>query len=315
MNVNVLKNQSSNEVRALIKGFSSRYITDVNDFGNIVSSFGFVSSQTADHLRQLLRKWQACRPQAVRREVLPLLRHLNEDFRIIETLDVRNIRNADPDKIAAISRIWDSLIGQLCVNREIADIATSKAIHILTTGRIGPALDSNARKVLKIPRVYSSEEYLSLLFAVSEDIAAFEKANGILLEDLVPEKWQPVLVGRVYDMVIGPRNTKTKKTQQLQNVQSLQNVKPQRISFDNAFRLLQLKGPARVVSSRNTEYTVEAWTMRNGKQAIRAMPKSGIIYIHSDCWGNDITCQGTRAGGIYNGEDNIFKWLEKYGNL
>ena len=132
--------------------------------------------QTADHLRQLLRKWQACRPQAVRREVLPLLRHLNEDFRIIETLDVRNIRNADPDEIAAISRIWDSLIGQLCVNREIADIATSKAIHILTTGRIGPALDSNARKVLKILRVYSSEEYLSLLFAVSEDIAAFKKA-------------------------------------------------------------------------------------------------------------------------------------------
>lgn len=82
--------------------------------------------------------------------------------------------------------------------------------------------------------------------------------------------------------------------------------------FDRAFRILQLKGPALITSSRGTEYVVKAWIMRNGKPAILASPKSGCIYIHDDCWGKNITCQGTRAGGIYNGENNIYSWLENH---
>ena len=78
------------------------------------------------------------------------------------------------------------------------------------------------------------------------------------------------------------------------------------ISFDKAFQILKANGPARITSSRGTRYTVEAWTMRDGNPAIRAHPGSGYIYVHSDCWGKDITCQGTRAGGIYNGTDNIY---------
>jgi len=86
-------------------------------------------------------------------------------------------------------------------------------------------------------------------------------------------------------------------------------------SFGEAFRILQLNGPARVISSRDTVYTVEAWTMRDGKSAIRARPGSGYIYIHSNCWGKDITCQGTRAGGIYNGKNNIYIWLKNHKNM
>jgi hypothetical protein len=82
-------------------------------------------------------------------------------------------------------------------------------------------------------------------------------------------------------------------------------------SFNDAYQLLQQFGPAHVISSRGTKYTIEAWTMRNGDPVIRAKPGSGVIYIHHDCWGKDITCQGTRAGGIYNGEKNIFVWLKE----
>lgn len=81
------------------------------------------------------------------------------------------------------------------------------------------------------------------------------------------------------------------------------------LSFPDAYQLLRQHGPALVISSRGTKYNVEAWTMRNGDHVIRAKPSSGIIYIHQDCWGKDVTCQGTRAGGIYNGEKNIFRWL------
>ena len=90
------------------------------------------------------------------------------------------------------------------------------------------------------------------------------------------------------------------------------------LSFEDAFQLLQLKGPARIISSRGTVYDVEAWRMRNGKQAIRvklASPSNGYIYIHADCWGKDITCQNTRAGGIYNGKNNIYTWLKDYSSI
>jgi hypothetical protein len=48
---------------------------------------------------------------------------------------------------------------------------------------------------------------LTSLLAISEDIAAFEEVNSpILLEELVPEEWQLVFVGRAYDMTVGPRH-------------------------------------------------------------------------------------------------------------
>lgn len=84
-------------------------------------------------------------------------------------------------------------------------------------------------------------------------------------------------------------------------------------SFEDAFRILHLIGPARIISSRGTLYDVEAWKMRGGKSAIRAKlvpPKIGYIYIHSDCWGNNLTCQNVRAGGIYNGKESIYSWLK-----
>jgi len=65
------------------------------------------------------------------------------------------------------------------------------------------------------------------------------------------------------------------------------------------------RGPAKVTSSRGTEYRVEA---RNGN--IIAFPKSGRITIHKDCWGKAITCQGIRAGGRYNGSYSICDWYK-----
>ena len=86
------------------------------------------------------------------------------------------------------------------------------------------------------------------------------------------------------------------------------------IPFDEAFRILKVKGPAQITSSIGTKYTIKAWIISKGirknEPVILAHPAGGgNIYIHADCWGMDFTCQGTRAGGIYNGTDNIFAWL------
>jgi hypothetical protein len=89
-------------------------------------------------------------------------------------------------------------------------------------------------------------------------------------------------------------------------------------TFEEAFRILSMKGPARVISSKGTEYTVEAKILekgeREGTRAIRAIRnkngRESYLYIHSDCWGKNITCQRTRAGGIYDGAPNIQSWLK-----
>ena len=310
MKVEFLRNKKIQEVKALILGFSPHYATDVRNFAATTTRYGITSPQAEKHLCRLLRKWKACRPSTVRKDLLPILTHLYPDFMTITTVNLRTIRD-DLNVRAAITRIWSTLTSQICNNRQISEVATSKAILILTNGRLGPALDSNARGALNLPRIRSSDDYFALLLAISEDIVAFEKVNyPILLEDLIPKEWQPVAVGRAYGMAIGPRGRKTEDIQNLPQQRDVRETPP--FTFSEAFRILQLNGPARVISSSNTEYTVEAWTMRDGNPAIRARPRSGYIYIHPDCWTKNITCQGTRAGGIYNGENNIYTWLKNH---
>jgi hypothetical protein len=83
-----------------------------------------------------------------------------------------------------------------------------------------------------------------------------------------------------------------------------------RPSFSQVFRRLQETGPARIVSSRGTEYQVTA-EVRGGRETIIARPRSGQVRIHADCWGDDLTCQHTRAGGIFNGDPSIYDWYRR----
>jgi hypothetical protein len=78
------------------------------------------------------------------------------------------------------------------------------------------------------------------------------------------------------------------------------------VNFDEMYACLEKHGPGKAISSRGTEYRVEA---KNDK--ILAFPKSGRITIHKDCWGQQLTCQKTRAGGIYNGPYSIYDWYEE----
>jgi predicted RNase H-like HicB family nuclease len=77
----------------------------------------------------------------------------------------------------------------------------------------------------------------------------------------------------------------------------------ERPTFDQVYALLCGKGPGVAISSRGTHYRLEG---RDGK--ILAFPKSGRVTIHADFWGEDRTCQATRAGGIYNGPYSIYDW-------
>jgi hypothetical protein len=81
-------------------------------------------------------------------------------------------------------------------------------------------------------------------------------------------------------------------------------------SFDQVFRCLSARGTARVVSSRGTEYTVSAED-RDGRKTIVGRPRSGEVRVHADCWGRDMTCEGTLAGGLFNGAPSIYDWYRQ----
>jgi hypothetical protein len=87
--------------------------------------------------------------------------------------------------------------------------------------------------------------------------------------------------------------------------------KRKRVTFQEAYDCLAHSGTGRAVSSRDTEYTLEASLVKD-VPAIIARPRSGRVVIHEDCWGDNITCQGTRAGGIYNGPYSIYDWCVEH---
>ena len=206
MKIEFLRNKNEEEIRTLFCGFSQRYLKDIHYFKKTTDKFGLISPQSAMDLSLLLKKWTACRPSSVNTDILPLLKELEADLTTISDLDLRNIRGASPNEKEALTRIWSKLINGLCVPKKLSGVAPSKAILILTNGRLGPALDSHARAVLGLPEIVSVVEYFTIMYAISEDIAAFEEAHPpILIETLISEEWQPVFVGRAYDMAVGPR--------------------------------------------------------------------------------------------------------------
>jgi len=67
-------------------------------------------------------------------------------------------------------------------------------------------------------------------------------------------------------------------------------------SFNQVYELLQVKGPGEPCQAgeQSTELTPRM-------EVSLAFPRKGRVTIYRDCWGESITCQGTRAGGVYNG--------------
>lgn len=84
-----------------------------------------------------------------------------------------------------------------------------------------------------------------------------------------------------------------------------------RPTFDEVFNRVRTVGEASVTSSRGTEYGVTAVVARDGRRTLIARPRSGQVRIHEDCWGDELTCQRTRAGGVYNGSPSIYDWFAR----
>ncbi|HTX04176.1 MAG TPA: hypothetical protein VMD06_00010 [Steroidobacteraceae bacterium] len=86
---------------------------------------------------------------------------------------------------------------------------------------------------------------------------------------------------------------------------------PPPVTFADMYDCLLRHGPAQVVSSRDTPYTVEAKPI-DGVPTIVGYPASGTVRIHEDCWGRPMTCEGTLTGGLLNGNPSLYHWYAEH---
>ena len=83
-------------------------------------------------------------------------------------------------------------------------VGISKAVLILTEGRIGPAFDKNVVDNLQADKITDPSSWIYFLKKVSQDIHDFEKKNDCLLSDAVPSMYSNLPHGQAlwHDLLV-----------------------------------------------------------------------------------------------------------------
>ncbi|MEY2343258.1 hypothetical protein AB4090_14295 [Acidithiobacillus sp. IBUN Pt1247-S3] len=199
---------SSFQVFADVQGFAQRYVQDWNTW------LAATPSTRPDLFGRILRKWQATRPNSMRRlkdqasHAPPFLDDLlmsaGEPIATLEDLDVRAIRDRSTDQEKALCDLW-RIFEQLPTTGTASCVGITKAVLLLTDGKLGPAFDSQVRKKLRVGQPASCTAWISALEAIADDIASFEDTHHIPLTKAVPDAFASLAYGRLYDMALGPR--------------------------------------------------------------------------------------------------------------
>lgn len=208
MPINVLRSKTPQQVRDDVNGFPLRYVTDWNDWltaddGERWSLFG-----------KIMRKWQATRPRRMRRlqreaqhgppYLDDLISKAQCRLEVIRYLTLSNIRQRTALQEDALRALW-TIFADLPVGGTASCVGRTKAVLLLTSGRIGPALDSRVRQNLRIGPPTTSEDWIRLLGEIADDIAYFEARHRQPLKQIVPAQFAHLEYGRLYDMALGPR--------------------------------------------------------------------------------------------------------------
>ena len=216
-----LSSRTVTQVRADITSFDARYKRDWKAWMAVYDTVPLSAPETAAACRSVLSKWQAVRSKTKGRTIRLLRSGAPQGARCFDDLlaeavipvqqlggtTIREVRTLGEGGRQSLTRLWDLFQDLPTLGRANA-VGITKAVKLVAGGRIGPALDSEVRKHLGIrePGPVTATEWIKVLQSVSEDIHTFELANRCHLEDLVEAEWQPVAVGRAYDMVFGPKS-------------------------------------------------------------------------------------------------------------
>ncbi len=163
----------------------------------------------------ILGKWQATRPKALRRVrarrdehdppyIEDLLESAAPHLTMLSGFFVGRARPLAPLERRSLAGLWAAL-SQLPQEGSASCVSITKATLLLTEGRVGPALDSKVRGQLHCGHIKTAEDWADVLSEVSGDIRAFEDANRSSLATVVPKRFAGLANGRLYDMALGPR--------------------------------------------------------------------------------------------------------------
>ena len=208
-------NLSIDQLMQRILVFDRSYLDDWNAWldvrrnqpSNIASEFG-----------RVLRRWQACRPNTMRRcrvdasHEQPYLDDLfsqsREALAHFDAFKLRDSDAIDQEIERKLTRLWNifqylSFSGR-ARNGLAGIVGISKAVLLLTEGRIGPAFDSEVRRKLGTGNILTPAVWVANLRNVATDIAEFERTNQCALYEAVPREFAHLHYGRLYDIILGP---------------------------------------------------------------------------------------------------------------
>jgi GrpB-like predicted nucleotidyltransferase (UPF0157 family)/mannose-6-phosphate isomerase-like protein (cupin superfamily) len=203
----VLREMDPDEVRRRLDDFTTSYVLDWEEWLRVADA------NRVSKFASILRRWQGTRPLRMRRPkaeasheppyIEDLLDEAVPHLEALGDLTVTDLALATPDQINALHGLW-ATFSKLPQNGSASCVGITKAILLLTNGRIGPAFDSIVREQLGLKdHLKSSEGWIEMLRFIGEDILAFEKLHG-KLADIVPDQLSKYQMGRLYDMVLGP---------------------------------------------------------------------------------------------------------------
>jgi len=209
-------NLTVDQVRQRIQSFDQSYVDDWNTWLTVRRDYPL--DHAAPEFGRILRRWQACRPNIMRRcrddatHDAPYLEELVHNGLAVAAalngFDLRHANTMSHNSEDTLLRLWDIFRHLSYAGRSRHGLAgvvgISKAVLLLTEGRVGPAFDSKVRKELGITDIQDAGSWITNLNRVAEDITAFEQANLCSLRDAVPHEYQSLHYGRLYDMILGP---------------------------------------------------------------------------------------------------------------
>lgn len=206
--MNVLAAMNPLQVRESLSSFSPSYVVDWDRW------LEAPPERRTALFAAILRRWQATRPLPMRRpraeadheppHIEDLLERAGPHLRTIGDLGVTDLGRATGGQIDALHGLW-ATFSQLPQTGTASCVGITKAVLLLTDGRIGPAFDSTVRTKLGLKRhLRSSGEWVEALRRVGRDIDAFELRHGCLASN-VPDHFSRYHAGRIYDMVLGPK--------------------------------------------------------------------------------------------------------------
>jgi hypothetical protein len=177
-----------------------------------------IQRDIASNFGRVLRKWQACRPNRMRRAkdepnhdppyLEDLIAEANQSLEALRDFDLRFLASFTPQAQEALEQLW-GIFQRLSYEGRARNglagvVGISKAVLLLTEGRVGPAFDSEVRTQLAISKPENAREWIHALQFASRDIQAFEMANQCTLQEAAPNLFAALKSGRIYDMALGP---------------------------------------------------------------------------------------------------------------